>query len=151
MTLQLNGALPAQSNQGQMQALYALANIQQTSQAADTRVQQATDETFRRMQEALNQSDSTNRTLAERLSKAMERIESLAKKVEELESLRQTAKSALEGRINALEIRLKANEDNTKTLRTHLDAAKTNFAGHNHIDGYTGSSHVTCAPRISLF
>lgn len=151
MALQPAGAQSAQPNAAQAQALYALANIQQAAQAADVRVQQATDETFRRMQEALNQSDSNNRALAERLCQAMERIESLAKKVEDLESLRRTEKTASEEHINALEIRLKANEETVQILKSNLDKAKANFAGHQHVDGYTGSSHVTCAPRISLF
>lgn len=146
MTLQ-----PAQPNAVQAQALYALANIQNATQAADARVQQATDETFRRMQDALNQGEANNRGLAERLCQAMERIEALATRVDEVETLRRTEKTAMQERINALELRLKTNEDATKTLKTNLDTAKANFAGHNHVDGYTGSSHVTCVPRISLF
>jgi regulator of replication initiation timing len=45
----------------------ALVNMQKTLDVADERVQLATEETFNKMQEALNQSEANNRTLQERI------------------------------------------------------------------------------------
>ncbi len=148
MSLQPTGAQPAQPNEVQAQTLYALANIHQTAQAADVRVQQATDEAFRSLQEALDQSDANNRNIAERLCIAMERIESIAKKVEELETLTRTGQIALKEYINFLEmrlkaneetVRLKANEETVEILKTNLENAKVNFGKHLHhlhFEGY---------------
>lgn len=151
MQVQHAGAASAQLPAAQAQAVRALVNIQNAAGAAEDRVEQAYNATIGHMQEALKQSEANNVFLAERLGVAIERIETLAKKVDELEVLRRTEKTASEDRINALEVRLKANEETTKTLRANLDSAKTNFSHHQHVDGYTGSCHVTCATRTSLF
>lgn len=146
MSLQIPGASSAQSNAAQMQMLYALGNIQQTTQAAEARVQQVTDETFKHMQQALNHSEENNRMLAERLSQAINRIDQLQKRVEIEESLRRQEKAAFEARINALEIRLKTNEDASRILRTNLDQAKFSYENHSHLDGYTHHTHYTTKP-----
>lgn len=152
MQLQPTGAaVPAQLPAAQAQAVRALVNIQNAAGAADARVEQAYNAVIGNMQEALKQSEANNVFLAERLGVAVERIETLAKRVEDLEVLRRMEKGASDERINALEMRLKANEETTKTLRANLDSAKTNFSHHNHVDGYTGSCHVTCATRTTLF
>jgi predicted S18 family serine protease len=69
----------------QDRAIQALGNIQQTIDAADARAQQAGDQVILSLQEALKQSDDTNRELAGRLSLALELIEALTKRVEKLE------------------------------------------------------------------
>lgn len=63
----------------------ALGNMQQTVEAADARVQQASDQVILTLQEALNQSDKTNQELAGRLSLAINRIEALENRVKKIE------------------------------------------------------------------
>jgi hypothetical protein len=92
MALQL-----AQLNGMQAQAIYALANMDQAVENAEGRVQQATDKTFSRMQEALSQSEINNRTLAERntalccenISLEQRLREITAAKKDEIEALKQ--------------------------------------------------------------
>ena len=74
MDLQRTGVLPAQPNAAQVQALHALENIQGAVQGADGRVQQAYEETIRRLQEALNQSEANNRLLSEQNVRQNQRI-----------------------------------------------------------------------------
>lgn len=106
MSLQPTGTQPAHPNAAQAQALYALANIQNAAQAADARVQQATDGTFRRMQDALNQSEDNNRTVVERNAALTRENDNLNQRLRELTQARDAQVSALEEQNRALQRQL---------------------------------------------
>jgi len=60
---QLNGA----------QAIFALANMEQATNTAEARVENATNQVLNQYQAALTQSENNNQALAGRLSQAIER------------------------------------------------------------------------------
>jgi predicted RNase H-like nuclease (RuvC/YqgF family) len=87
---------PAQLNGEQAQAIYALVNMEQAVQAADGRVQRATDETLKKMQEALNQSEANNQTLAERIAQMTRDNSTLKQQIKELTDKAAAQKQAQE-------------------------------------------------------
>jgi len=123
MTMKPLGIFPAD----QVSAIQALGHLQQTADAADARVQQASDQVIRTLREALEQSHQTKRDLTGRLSLAMGRCEELVKRVESIEAERESQRMNfsenirdLTHRFNRHEETINRHEETIKVLRTHL-------------------------------
>jgi hypothetical protein len=89
------------------QKMQALVNMQFSIDAGEERVQLATEETFNKMQEALNLSEANNRTLQERIAQLARENEALKLQNKELVKTTSNEKQAQESAFQEVMMRMK--------------------------------------------
>ena len=120
--LQRTGAspAPAEPNGVQAQAINALANIHNATQAAEDRVSQAYADKIRYLQEALKQSEANNGLLSAKVAVLNERNIQLEQTSEQLNAARQAKYQAVEERFKFLHERVM---ELTNKISTHPQQA----------------------------
>jgi chromosome segregation ATPase len=97
----MNMALQSTTFGSQSRKFNALINMQQTLDLAEERVQQSTEKTFNKMQEALNQSEANNKTLQERITQLTRENSSLKQQLKEVKKNNEAFKKAFKASLRA--------------------------------------------------